>query len=108
MLRHQFFTQEDTSMINTMDITMYNLRSVDWREFEFTNGYIPHRLSSQEVDKFYLVTKQYLGELFNEDLILLINGIADPTDLKVGQVIKIPKAEDLDAFLNKIQLSRLT
>lgn len=83
------------------DINLYDLTSINWNKFKFVNGYRVYNLTFADVDRFYLVTQKFYNNLLNEDLLLLINRIADPTDLKIGQQILIPDINDVNNFLEE-------
>lgn len=97
MIRYNYlkFIQKDQNS----NIDLYNLTSIDWNKFKFKQGYQTYNLSFADVDRFYLVTEKFYNNLFNEDLLLLINRIADPTDLKIGQQILIPSIDDINEFI---------
>lgn len=97
MLRYNYlkFIQKDQSS----NIDLYDLTSINWAKFKFKQGYQIYNLNFADVDRFYLVTEKFYNNLFNEDLLLLINRIADPTDLKIGQQILIPNIDDINDFI---------
>jgi hypothetical protein len=93
-------------MIETIYTTMetdpemiYNPMSVDFSKFEYTSGYYNHRLTQIEIEKPYLLSLQYFGEVSFEDIILLINNIPDIFEVPVGTEVKIPKLQDVQSFL---------
>ena len=97
MLRYNYlkFLEKD----KTSGINLYDLTSINWGKFKFKQGYQTYNLSFADVDRFYLVTQKFYDNLFNEDFLLLINRISDPTDLKVGQEILIPNINYINYFI---------
>jgi hypothetical protein len=85
--------------IETDPETIYNPMSVDFSNFKFTNGYYNHRLTQYEIEKPYLLSLQYYGEVTYEDIILLLNNIPDIFEVPVGTQVKIPKLQDIQTFL---------
>lgn len=85
--------------ITKNDIDIYDLLALNWNNFKFKRGIKKYILTSEDIEKFYNVVNSEYGTLFNEDLIYMINGISDPTDLKSGQEIILPNIQDINDFL---------
>lgn len=84
---------------NENEILIYDLFSVNWSEFDFPSGYADYYLNQNEILKPYLISFNNFGTTVFEDIIMLINGIEDPTDeLYVGMEIKMPYRNDLIDF----------
>jgi len=81
--------------------TIFDPMSVDFSTFEFTQGYYNHRLTQKEIEKSYILSYQYYGDINYEDIILLVNNIPDIFEVPVGVEIKIPKINDINAFILK-------
>jgi len=81
------------------DVQLYDLTKLNWNDFQFKRSYKTHILNQIEIDKFYLVTYLYYGNLLNEDIIYFINKISDPTELVSGQEIFIPDILDINDFI---------
>ncbi len=81
------------------NVTIYDSESIDWNTFTWENGYFKHILKQEEVLKFYMVSYQYYDTVEYEDVILLLNNIANSFDLVRGSIIKIPKKKDIDDFI---------
>jgi hypothetical protein len=97
MFRYKYLKQ--SSIVN--DIQLYDLTGIDWSKFVFKRGVFKHTLTANEILKFYTVCQLYYGNLYNEDLIFLVNGISDPLELQVGQQILIPDERDITEFLDQ-------
>lgn len=83
------------------NLTIYDSQSIDWLSFNWSNGYYPHKISSIEIQKPYLISYAYYGTVEYEDVILLLNGIEDPFELIPGKELMIPKVDDLKTFILK-------
>lgn len=81
------------------DINFYDLSKLDWNLFEFKRGIKTYKLTSADVDRFYLVIEKFYENIYSEDWIYFINKIDDPTNLQVGQEIIIPNIQDIQDFL---------
>lgn len=99
MIRHELYKKETT--INDININVYDLTTINWDSFRFKRQYKKHRLTEVETNKFYLVLTKYYADFFFEDILYFINNIADPTDLQVGQLIKIPDILDIQEFIQE-------
>jgi len=73
--------------------------SIDWRKFEWTNGYYIHKVTKKEMQKPYLIAAAYYGDLEYEDIILLLNNVEDPFEMVPESEIYIPKLEDVKKFI---------
>lgn len=80
-------------------VYIYDPMSIDWKSFEWTNGYTKHFISREEIAKPYLISLAYYGSIDYEDIILLLNNIANIFDVVVNSEIKIPKIQDIKTFI---------
>jgi len=88
------------SILSTADnITIYDPTSINWIKFDWSNGFYKYTLNKFDILKFYYVSYKFYGTVEYEDIILLLNGIADPFLLQPGIDINIPKKEDIDSFI---------
>jgi hypothetical protein len=83
------------------DIQMYDLLSIDWTSFEYINGFETRILSQQDIESFWNVSYEYFGTVKFEDILLRLNNIENPFELKIANTIYIPKEEDLKNFILK-------
>jgi hypothetical protein len=90
------------SILSTADnLTIYDPTSIDWTKFDWSNGFYKYTLSKFDILKPYYVSYKFYGSVDYEDIILLLNGIADPFELQPGIEINVPKKEDIDSFILK-------
>ena len=82
---------------------IYDPLSVNWNNFTWANGYFPHKVSSMDIIKPYLISFAYYGTGEYENIILLLNNIEHVWDMVVESEIKIPKKIDLDDFIRANQ-----
>ena len=82
---------------------IYDPTSVDFSQFQWTNGYIKHYITPLEISKPYLISYSYYGAIDYEDIILLVNNIANIFDVVPGMEIKIPNATDIKNFILKFR-----
>jgi len=75
--------------------------SIDWRMFEWASGFYIHKITKKEIQKPYLIAAAYYGDIAYEDVILLLNNIADPFEMVPESEIYIPKLEDIKKFILK-------
>ncbi len=96
-MRHQLMTvlTQDDGYGNTI----HDSRSINWNKFIFPNGYLKHVIAKNEILKPYLISYKYYKTIIYEDFILLVNNISNPFDLREGIEIKIPKLDDIKAFV---------
>jgi len=83
------------------DITIYNPLSIDWSTFEWNNGYKSHKLTQDEILKTWMISYKYYRTVIYEDIILLLNKIADIHEVPVGTEILIPDLAELKSFIIK-------
>lgn len=95
MIRYDYLPFNQT--IN--GVNFYDLSKLDWNMFQFKRGVKTYKLSSADVDRFYLVIENNYENNLIEDWIYFINKIADPTELSVGQEIILPNILDIQDFL---------
>lgn len=88
-------------MQTTDGVWLYDPTSVDWSKFEWNNDYIKHFISKEEVSKPYLISYAYYGSIDYEDILLLINNIANIFEVVPDMEIKIPNIRDIKNFLLK-------
>lgn len=81
-------------------VQFYDLSSVDWGKFKF-NKVIDYTLDISDVTKPWLISYKFYRNLDYEDILFLINGIENPLELSIGQVIKIPPIQDIENFLRE-------
>lgn len=79
--------------------TIHDPLSINWNNFLWVNGYFPHKVSSMDIIKPYLISFAYYGNGDYENIILLLNNIENPWDMVPETEIKIPKKIDLDEFI---------
>jgi hypothetical protein len=89
------------TVLETDPELIYDPTSVDFSKFEWTGGFYNHRLTQFEIEKPYLISLQYYGDISYEDIILLLNNISDIFEVPIGTLIKVPKIEDITSFLLK-------
>jgi hypothetical protein len=94
-MRHKVMTIMDSNN----NVILYNPTSIDWNLFTYPGGYYKHTISATEVIKPYLIAEAYYGEVEYEDVILLLNKIEYIWDVVPETEIKLPKKEDIDAFI---------
>jgi hypothetical protein len=73
--------------------------SVNWKAFQWTNGYYVHKVSKKETQRPYLISQAYYGTVEYEDIILLLNNIEDSFEMTAEVEIYIPKLEDIKQFI---------
>ena len=78
---------------------VYDPNSVDFSKFNWDNGYIKHYITPSEIAKPYLISFYYFGSIDYEDIILLVNNIANIFDVAPGMEIKIPNVTDVKNFI---------
>jgi hypothetical protein len=93
-MREQIF-----SIIQTEPEIIYDPTSVNFSKFQWTNGYYNHVLTQREIEKPYLISLTYYSTVDYEDIILLVNNIADIWKCAPGTSIKVPKIEDVKSFM---------
>lgn len=86
----RLFTRNETNF--------YDLLAVQWSSFNFSQGFKVHTVTAVEIEKPYLISYAEFNDTKYEDLIFLINGIADPHAMIPGQKLKIPYPEDIKRF----------
>lgn len=94
-MREQIFKQI-TQISGTI---VYDPTNVDFSKFKYTNGYYNHTLAKREIEKPYLISLAYYGTVDYDDIILLVNNIANIWECAPGVQLKIPKLDDLKTFL---------
>ena len=83
-----------------LGIDIYDLTKINWKKFNPLTSPTYHYVSSDELDKPYLISYREYSSVDYEDLIYFVNQIVDPFSLFVGQKIKIFKLEDILDFIN--------
>lgn len=96
--RHQAMA----TMYNDEVNTIYNPTTINWGEFLWGSGFYEHVVTKREIYRPYLIAEKYFsGNTSYEDVILLLNNIDNPFDLKSGVKIRIPMKEDIDLFIRE-------
>lgn len=91
------------SPVDSVQIQTYDILNVNWQSFKFTSGYKIHTITKIEAQKPWLICTNENIDFLYEDVIFLINNIADVTeDLIPGKTLKIPVLKDLVKFTNSI------
>lgn len=89
-------------MYNDEVTTIYNPTTVDWTKFLWAGGFYNHVITKIEIYRPYLISEKYFGgNIYYEDIILLLNKIDNPFDLKSGIKLKIPMKKDIDNFIRE-------
>ena len=91
----------EASAENSYNSDVYDPTSIDWNSFEWTNGFYPHKITTHEKNKPYLISYAYYGTDKYWDLILLVNKIQDIWEVVVGEEIRVPKMKDITSFILK-------
>lgn len=81
------------------DVVIKDSTTLDVSDFKFTNGYYLYSLNKEDKIKPYRISYKHYGTVAYENIILLLNNIKDIWELPVGTDLKIPKLEDLKAFV---------
>mgnify|MGYP006449688921 CR=1 FL=1 len=97
-MRYQLYERVDTI---DEDIEVFDLFSVDWSNFSFDNGFKRYRINEQETIKTYMISYNNYGTTKYDDILLLINNVSDPTDLKANSVFYIPRKGDIQKFIER-------
>lgn len=80
-------------------IVIYDSTSVDWSTFDWSQGYYKHVLTKTEVLKSYMISYAYYNSMEYDDIILMLNNIADIFEVEPGTEIYIPTLENLQNFI---------
>lgn len=92
---------EDTMklMLKYEDVNVYDPTSISIDDFKWTQGYIKHKLTRQEIIKPYLLSYIYYGDKELWYYILLLNKVVDIEDLVVGSELWIPQKSELNKYI---------
>ncbi len=82
-------------------VEIHNLTDTNWTEFKFYNGFIPHTVTDEEIIRPDLISHEHFNTSYYLDIILLINNIKNPFELKIGMMLKIPKYIDIKTFISE-------
>lgn len=96
--RYEYYTKLDT--VN--DIEIYDIFSIKWDDFLWTDGYSVHEVSYDEVLHPELISLMYYGTDKYEDFIYLLNNIEDPLNLIPGTRLVIPSLVDIQNFYRTV------
>lgn len=80
---------------------IYDPRTINWNKFIFSSGYFKHIIAKGESLKPYLISYKYYKNVIYEDIILLVNHIKNPFELREGIELRIPKLKDIRDFVLK-------
>ena len=83
------------------DVKIYDPNSLDLDSFKWEQGYIPHKLTRQEIIKPYLISYVYYGDKELWYYILLLNKIVNIEEVVIGTEIAIPAKAELQEFIFK-------
>lgn len=97
MVRYDYLNKE---LATSTGVDLYNLTKINWRKFNPLNPIRYHYVSSDELDRPYLISYKEYSSVDYEDLILMVNKIIDPFSLFIGQKLQIPKLQDILDFIN--------
>lgn len=86
---------------NPVEVNVYDPLSLDFSDFPWKNGWEEYRVQDADIRKFYRVSQMYYGTPEYEDILLLINNIADPFELIPGTIVFIPEFNELKSYLLK-------
>lgn len=84
-------------------ITIYDPTSVDLSDFDWSQGYYKHILTKTDVLKPYMISYAYYGTTAYEDMILLLNNIADIFEIEPGTEIYVPTLNAIKSFILRNQ-----
>ena len=98
-IRYKLMDKLEESSENIHDVNIFDPTSVDWNTFKYTSGYYPHKITSFEIMKPYLISYAYYGTVNYEDAILLVNKIENIWDVVPGTEIRVPKLQDIRTFV---------
>jgi len=90
------------------DINMFTLHdplSVNWTNFRFTGTESDYMLGEEDIKRPDMLSYRLYGSTLYQDLIFILNGIGDILHAEVGTMIKVPKIEDIKAFIKKYKKS---
>jgi hypothetical protein len=73
--------------------------SVNWRSFNYPNGFKTHYIEIDETLRPYRVSERFYDTPEYIDMILFINNIDDPINIVPGTELKIPLLNDLLEFI---------
>ena len=76
-----------------------NPLTLDWTTFTWQRGYLLHTVTASQIERPYLIAELYYDDSDYEYIILLLNRIANPFDMRPGMEIRIPIFEDVNDFI---------
>jgi hypothetical protein len=74
-------------------------QSLDITQFRWQDGYSKYTVQEDETRKPYLISQRNYGTDIYEDILLLLNGVADQFGLRPGAVLLLPRLTELQDFL---------
>lgn len=94
------------TMYNDVDYTILNPSTVDWSTYKWEMGYTEYEVDEQDILKPYIISVLHYGTVEYEDIILLLNNIPNPFEMRVGLILRIPDLEEFKQFMLKVQQDR--
>jgi hypothetical protein len=88
-----------SELLNSNEYAIVDSTTCDWSTFSWDNGWYEYRVTQADLLKSYFISYKYYQTVDYEDIILLLNNIGDPFEMVVGSLIKVPKLNDVKAFI---------
>jgi hypothetical protein len=73
--------------------------SVDWNQFNITEQTTTYTVTSFDRVKPYYISQLFYGSIEYLDIILLINHVDDPFNMRIGLQLIIPSVNDINSFI---------
>ena len=81
--------------------TIQDVLSIDWTKFNFTGTEVEYILGEEDIKRPDILSYRIYGTVIYQDIIFILNNIGDILNTPSLTPIKIPKIEDLKAFIKK-------
>ena len=94
---------DDYIYMNLLDssngVEIYDPFSFDTSDFQWKEGYTIHIVNQWDVFKPYRISRLYYGTVEYTNIILTLNNIGDPFELKPGFKMYVPNITELRQYL---------
>lgn len=84
---------------NELNVDIYDPFSFDTSDFQWREGFEKHIVTEWDIFKPYRISRLFYGTIEYTDILLLLNNVSDPFELKPGFVIYVPNLNELRQYL---------
>lgn len=97
-MRSRYDLADDSDTRSSNGSFYKDILTIPLDKFKYNSAPYEHQLTMIDIKRLDIMISNLYGVTEFDDLLLWINGIADPTTLSIGDTLSVPTKSDMEIF----------